>query len=116
MTSPRVESSKASPSTVRRRSNELNSVRNTVSGGAGVIQQQDELACLSYQDRQKLLGDFSTQISPEDTLAMKANLMMPWKKLRTMRRYTCMYIHVHVQCTTNTLTILFLKVAECCRS
>ena len=47
------------------------------------------------------------EIKAEDALAMKADLMIPWNKLRTMRRYmyTCntgthmyymLYMYIHL--------------------
>lgn len=63
-------------------------VRDTVSGGAGVEQHKDEIALLSREDRTKLLAsaEFSSQITRETALAMKADLMIPWNKMRIMRR------------------------------
>ena len=54
-------------------------VRDAVSGGAAEAQLQDEVASLSQEERQKLLtsADFSMEISAEDALAMKSDLVIP---------------------------------------
>jgi hypothetical protein len=49
---------------------------------------QEEIRHLSREDRQSLLfsGGFTIDIPPEQGLAMKADLAIPWNKLRTIRR------------------------------
>ena len=85
VTSPRVASDEASRFTVRRQSNELAQVRAEISGGAPTVQHQDEMR---VDERQALLSssDFTTKLTCHAALAMKANLMIPWKKMRIMRR------------------------------
>ena len=53
-----------------------------VSGGEEAVKDLD------LEERQKLLQDtaFSMKLSIEESLAMKANLSLPWHKLRIMRR------------------------------
>ena len=60
----------------------------TLSGGTSSAQLQDEVVALSQDERQQLLttAGFSVQITVEDTLAMKADLVIPWQKIRVMRR------------------------------
>ncbi len=88
VTNPRLSTPDASHKTVRRRSSEVALVRNTVSGVAATAQLQDEVSALSRDERKELLAsaDFSTPITAEDTLAMKADLVIPWRKLGVMRR------------------------------
>ena len=83
--STRVSSSNASRWTVRRRSGEMSSVREVISGGGAAAQLQDELTVLTDDERQELVVPV-TQIPLGETLAMKADLVLPWKKRRTMRR------------------------------
>ena len=44
---------------------------------------------MKKEDREDLLKTFDTQaaVSPEQVLALKADLAIPWNKLRVMRRY-----------------------------
>ena len=83
-----MSTAQASSKTIRRRSKEIALVRDTVSGGAGALQLEDEVAALSREQRQRLLTseDFRVEISAEDSLAMKADLVLPWNKIRVMRR------------------------------
>ena len=62
------------------------SLREVISGGGVAAQIQDELAILSDDDRQELLVPVITEISPEDSLAMKTGALLPWNKIRIMRR------------------------------
>ena len=50
------------------------------------------MAALSIDERQRLINttEFAVEIKAEDALAMKSDLIIPWSKLRTMRRY--MYV------------------------
>ena len=82
-----MSTAQASSKTIRRRSKEIALVRDTVSGGAGALQLEDEVAALSREQRQRLLTseDFRVEISAEDSLAMKADLVLPWNKI-VMRR------------------------------
>ena len=63
-------------------------IRGVVSRGATQSQLSDEIASLSQEERQQLIAakDFCQPISAADTLAMKADLVVPWNKLRIMRR------------------------------
>ena len=83
--SPRVSSSEASRSTVRRRSSEMSSVREAISGGSATIQLKDELKTLTDDERKQILQPVC-HIIPQETLAMKADLLIPWNKMRIMRR------------------------------
>jgi hypothetical protein len=49
---------------------------------------ESELHMTPTEEREKLLHSISTiHISAEHSLAMKANLQIPWNKLRLMRRW-----------------------------
>ena len=90
VTSPRVESSEASPRTLKRRSNEIMLVRDIVSKGSSTEQLSHELQTLTKQDRERLLDLALSEpviIPSGDVLAMKADLSITWNKLRTLRRY-----------------------------
>ena len=83
-----MNTDEAAQQVVRRRSKELSQYRAILSGGAASAQLHDEVAALSTEERQKLVDtEFSVEIKSEDALALKADLMIPWKKMRTMRRY-----------------------------
>lgn len=60
-----------------------------MSGGVAAAKDQlgDEFRVLNKEDRQKLpTSDFAVELTTKDSLAMKANLGLPWRKLRIMRR------------------------------
>ena len=80
------------------RSNELKRHREAVSREANVMQLQDELKAMPPSDRQTLLEDteFKIEIAPLKSLALKANLCLPWNKLRNLKRYKS---SPHVQST-----------------
>ncbi len=91
LTTPRVESSSASPRTLKRRSGELEQVRDAISKGSSLEQLQHEVKALTKEDRQSLLqeasiADGAAAVSANDVLAMKADLAIPWNKLRILRR------------------------------
>lgn len=55
-------------------------------------QLQHEVKTLTKEDRQSLLEqatirDATATISADDVLAMKADLSIPWNKLRILKRY-----------------------------
>lgn len=63
-----------------------------ISKGASAEQFQYEVKALSKEDRQALLekvniAKSTATVSPEDVLALKADLSIPWNKLRFLRRY-----------------------------
>jgi hypothetical protein len=63
-------------------------VRERVSMGASSVQLQVEVQSLTKDERQQLLRDagFSVDIPAEVGLALKADLGLPWRKLRMLRR------------------------------
>ena len=50
------------------------------------VQLQDELAILTEDERKELHKPLVTELSPADSLAMKTGALLPWKKIRIMRR------------------------------
>ena len=71
----------------------MEQVREVISKGTPADQLQHELKVLTKEDRQLLLEEASVKdakatISPNDVLAMKADLSIPWKKFRILRRYS----------------------------
>ena len=90
MTAPRVDTAAACSKTIRNRSVEVASFRSLVSGGSIVQQFADEVKVLPQEERRQLIdsGVFSrpTVIPSEDALALKSDLVIPWSKLRAMRR------------------------------
>ena len=98
VTSLRIDSAGASRKTVRNRTEEVSHYRRMVSGDCGKEQLKDEMKVLDPDERKQLVesGAFATSavVSAENTLAFKADLQIPWNKLREMRRYVYIYIQV----------------------
>ena len=84
----RVNSSNACRKTIQRRSHCLGKLRTAISGGDVVTQLRSELRCLSKEERQELLqsAGLPVVIPPDHALALKADLSIPWSKLRVIRR------------------------------
>ena len=90
MTAPRVGSVEASCKTVRNRTNEVSAYRTKVTGGRGTQRQlADEMRALPQEERKELMGVFTNPvtISAENALALKADLVIPWNKLRGLRSF-----------------------------
>ena len=103
VTRARVCSDEGAKQVVRRRSSEVAQYRAIVSGRSASAQLQDEVAALSTDECQRLVdtAEFSVEITPDDALALKADLMIPWKKMRTMRRYKNTHVHVAITSSMN---------------
>ena len=84
----RVTSAKASRWTLRRRTKDIGRVRSISSRGESSAQLAAEVRALSREEREKLLLDAKLPIHiPADyALALKADLSIPWNKLRSLRR------------------------------
>ena len=67
----------------------LQCIRTTISKDSSISQLQDELKTLTREERQEILksAGVTIDIPPEQGLAMKADLAIPWNKLRIIRRY-----------------------------
>ena len=90
VTSPQVDSSQCTRKTVKRRSQELANIRDAISGGQPMTQLQSEVLMLPTEEKKKKLMrevNFTINIPPECGLAMKADLSIPWNKLRVLRRF-----------------------------
>ena len=63
--------------------------REDLSGGESQHQMVDEIRMTSKEEREEIMKElnFIIDVSPEQCLGMKAELCLPWKKLRLMRRY-----------------------------
>ncbi len=85
---PRVGTSSASRRAVGRRTDLLRSVRDLASGGESSCQLAAEVSLLTKTERELLLGQASLPITitADHALAMKADLAIPWNKLRILRR------------------------------
>ena len=86
-----VPSGKAAPRTIRKRSHSLASVRFAVSAGDDTTQLAHELHGYRQEERRKLIEEIRRaeggfRISVEQSVALKADLSIPWSKLRIMRR------------------------------
>ncbi len=101
---PRKDSSSTTLMTLRRRSEILSSVRENVSGGTLPAKRQlaHEVHRTTPEERQELLrkAKITPTVTEEEGLAMKADLSIPWSKLRHLRRY-----EVQFCAHTNTIII-----------
>ncbi len=88
MSNSTVSTSDASDRTIARRNKIIDRVRDVVSGGDSAAQLREEVKHLSKAERQELLhsGGFRLDVPAEQGLAMKADLGLPWNKLRIIRR------------------------------
>lgn len=85
----RVPSSQATAKTTKLRSQELVQHRKVCSGDLA-YQLSREVKASSREDRQKILEElqdgFTVVIPTSHALAMKADLCIPWSKLREIRK------------------------------
>ena len=95
VTKPRNSSTSAASSTVRARTAEIATHRTFTSGGesATAVQLQDEVKACSVVDWEAILAELTkaggrVEVSTAQSLGMKADLNIPWSKLRVIRRYT----------------------------
>lgn len=91
VTVPQIQSDKASSSTVRRRSKEIDAYRHQVSGStaeSSAQQQKDEIKRMSVSNRQQLLDGIRQKIfiSAEVAVAMQADADLPWNKIKLLNR------------------------------
>lgn len=102
MTKSTVSSSKASKKTLRRRTDELNQHRSVASAGSEVAQMHQELKSLTPDERRDLWEDmeFKIEIPALTGLALKADLCLPWNRMRAMKR-SHFSLGVRIECTGN---------------
>ena len=89
VSSARVASSEASEATRVRRSHMLAVARSYINGGDESVQLQSQLKILTQEEREKVLADahLPIVIPVNHALAMKADLALPWAKLRYGRAH-----------------------------
>ena len=85
----RISSSEASRRTLKRRTDDISRVRTIASGGESSAQLKAEIRFLTTEQREELLqqAQLPVVIPTDHALAMKADLALPWNKLRVIRRY-----------------------------
>ena len=73
---------------MKRKSLEMREVRASLSGNSKNQQFQSEISLLNKEDRQQLLKSsvMTTEVSTDQSLAMKADLSIPKSKLRVHHR------------------------------
>ena len=91
MMKTKVDSETACKRTTKLRTQQLGKHRHLVSGGSDMIQLQDEVKACTPAEREMLLkdlikGGFKVAVPTDQTLAPKADLDIPWLKLRVVRR------------------------------
>ena len=88
VTGCRVPSGEACSKTQKRRSDVISRVRSIASGGNTTIQLEAEIKALTKGERDELLhqAQLPVVIPTDHALAMKADLGLPWNKLRILRR------------------------------
>ena len=84
----RISSSEVSRRTLKRRTDDISRVRNITSGGESSAQLKAEIRSLTTEQREELLqqAQLPVVIPTDHALAMKADLALPWNKLRVIRR------------------------------
>ena len=84
----RIPSLEASKKTIKRRTDSISKVRDITSGGDSTAQLKAEIQSLSKEQREELLAQAKLPllIPTDHALAMKADLALPWNKLRVVRR------------------------------
>ena len=80
--------SKCSARTERRRVHDLSQARSTISGGNAPQLLEREVSTLNLADRGAILegAGITCFIPAEQGLAIKADLALPWNKMRELRR------------------------------
>ena len=91
VTKPRVDTTQAGKRTTRERTRQIGDHRHFVSGGSDTCQLQDEVKACTPAEREMLLsslqeGGLKVAIPTDQALSMKADLNIPWSKLRVVRR------------------------------
>ena len=84
----RVRSSEASSKTICRQTRTLTNIRACISGGDSITQMQSEVKALTKEERETLLREaqLPIEIPPNHALAIKADLAIPWEKMRKVSR------------------------------
>ncbi len=84
----RVSSSEACHRTVTNRTRTISVVREQLSGGDISDQMMSEIKYLTNEEREAVLQEAGLPINipPDHALAMKADLALPWAKMRVISR------------------------------
>ena len=86
----RVASGNATPKTILSRTKELDHHRRVCSGGDQAFQLGREVKACTMEEREHILQEtqhgFKVLVPTTQALAMKADLGIPWYKLRAIRR------------------------------
>lgn len=92
MRQAQVPTGEAAPRTVRKCTQSLQNICLTMTAGDSTAQLAHELKGKQREDRERLLeemkkagGNFHLQVPVQSSLALKADLNIPWSKLRTIR-------------------------------
>ena len=95
--------------TTRRRVQDVGQYRDVISGGEGNQLLEREVTTLGVESRRQLeKAGITLTIPKEQGLAMKADLALPWNKMRELRRCNKPFKHI-IAC------VLSFKVAESIR-
>lgn len=88
MTNTGVNTGESSRVTKRWRSNEISTIHEMLSAGDANTQLIDELKLIPEEEKESIMKqlNFTIYVPPEENLAMKADLCLPWRKLRLMKR------------------------------
>ena len=86
-----MSSTEASNRTLKRRRDNLKDQRTSISGGNEDAQKllQAEVRAIPTKERQELLSEagIGVEMNATQALAIKADLAMPWYRIRVLRRY-----------------------------
>lgn len=83
-----MKSSEACTRTVSNRTKTLTHLRSSLSGGDSSVQLASEVKALTKEEREAVLqqAHLPIHIPPNHALAMKADLALPWAKMRVISR------------------------------
>ena len=89
ITQPRAAISQLSKRSKKRRANEMSSTRAVLSAESSTVIFETELKSLDRKEKERLLksAGITKGMTPEQGLALKADMGLPWNKLRRLRRY-----------------------------
>ena len=91
VTKPRVDSETVCKKTTKAQTQQLGEHRHLISGRSELFQLQDEVKACTSAEQEQLLADlqqggFKVAVPADQALALKADLNIPWEKLRVVRR------------------------------
>ena len=88
VTKCRVKSSEANDKTIMWKTRSISQLRTYINGGDVSVQMTSELRALNKEEREELLREVKlpVQIPPDHALAIKADLALPWAKMRVIAR------------------------------